>query len=372
VASDAAQGATSLHPETLAISMGRPPVVADGPLNIPIAPASALHPGGSSGYARDGHRPWSALEDAIGTLEGGHAVIFSSGMAAAGAVMGLFAPEPVVVAPTVAYMDVRDGLQRLRGEVRSVDVTDTDAVIGACAGADVLWLESPTNPLLGIADLPRLCAFAREHGILCVVDNTLCTPLLQRPLALGADVVMHSATKAIGGHSDLLLGAAVTDDPDRLARLHEIRTLTGATPGALEVFLCLRGLRTLPLRLERAQHNATLLARRLSEHPAVHDVGYPGLGSHPQHDRAGAMAGPGFMLTFRVRGGAEVADALLDALELLVHATSLGGVETTIERRAKYPAERHIPADLLRVSVGCEHADDLWADLQQALDRSSA
>ena len=362
----------TLHPDTLAISTGRPPVVADGPLNVPIVPASALHPGGSSGYARDGHGPWNALEDAIGTLEGGHALIFSSGMAAAAAVMGLFPPEPIVVAPTVAYMDVREGLQRLPGETRLVDVTDTDAVIGACEHADALWLESPTNPLLGIADLPHLCAFARERGILCVVDNTLCTPLLQHPLALGADIVIHSATKAIGGHSDLLLGAAVASDHDQLTRLHEIRTMTGATPGALEVFLCLRGLRTLPLRLERSQHNATLIAQRLSEHPAVYDVRYPNLASHPQHERADAMAGPGFMLTFRVRGGAERADAVLSSLELLVHTTSLGGVETTIERRAKYPAERHIPEDLLRVSVGCEYVEDLWNDFQQALDRAPA
>ena len=360
-------GTQNLHPDTLAISTGRPPAVPDGPLNLPIAPASALHPGGSSGYARDGHPPWTALEEAIGTLEGGHAAIFSSGMAAATAAMELFPPAPVVVAPTVAYMSVREGLERLRGTVRAVDVTDTDAVIAACEHADVLWLESPTNPLLGIADLPRLCGFARERGILCVVDNTLCTPLLQRPLALGADIVIHSATKAIGGHSDLLLGATVVADAGRLAQLHEIRTVTGATPGALEVFLCLRGLRTLPLRLERAQHTATLLARRLEAHPSVYDVRHPSLESHPQHARAAAMDGPGFMLTFRVHGGDARADAVLDQLEVLVHATSLGGVETTIERRAKYPAERHIPADLLRVSVGCEHVEDLWSDLQQAL-----
>ena len=346
----------NLHPDTLAISTGRPPAVPDGPLNIPIAPAAALHPGGAFGYAREGHRPWTALENAIATVT--IQDDDSSGMAAATAVMGLFPPEPIVVAPTVAYMSVREGLGQLRGEVRWVDVTDTEAVLAACENADVLWLESPTNPLLGIADLPRLCAFARERGILCVVDNTFCTPLLQRPLALGADVVIHSATKAIGGHSDLLLGAAVAADPGRLARLHEIRKVTGATPGALEVFLCLRGLRTLPLRLERAQHNATLL--------------YPNLDSHPQHERASAMGGPGFMLTFRVRGGVERADAVVNSLELLVHATSLGGVETTIERRAKYPAERHIPADLLRVSVGCEHVEDLWNDLQQGLERTSA
>ena len=361
----------NLHPETLAISEGRPPAVADGSLNLPITPASALHPGGSSGYARDGHPPWRALEDAIGALEGGQAAIFSSGMAACTAIMGLFPPAPVVVAPAVAYMDVREGLSRLGGEVRSVDVTDTESVIAACENADVLWLESPTNPLLGIADLPRLCAFARERDILCVVDSTLCTPLLQHPLSLGADVVVHSATKAIGGHSDLLLGAAVVADANRWAQLHEIRTVTGGTPGALEVFLCLRGLRTLPLRLDRAQHNATVLAQRLSEHPAVYDVRHPSLASHPQHDRASAMAGPGFMLTFRVQGGADAADAVLGHLALLVHATSLGGVETTIERRAKYPAERHIPSDLLRVSVGCEHVEDLWNDVKQALDRGS-
>jgi cystathionine gamma-synthase len=362
----------TLHPDTLAITTGRPAVVADGPLNIPITPASALHAGGESGYSRDGHHPWSAVEDAIGALEGGHAVSFSSGMAAATAVMGLFPAQPIVVAPTVTYMSVREGLAHLRGEVRSVDITDSDAVLAACGGADVLWLESPTNPLLGIADLPRLCAFARDRGILCVVDNTLCTPLLQRPLGLGADLVVHSATKAIGGHSDLLLGAAVAAEPDRAHALTEIRTVTGATPGALEVFLCLRGLRTLPLRLERAQSNATFLAQRLSEHPAVYDVRYPGLTSHPQHERARAMNGPGFMLTFRVRDGATEADAMLERLNLLVHATSLGGVETTIERRAKYPAERHIPADLLRVSVGCEHIDDLWNDLQQALKHPSS
>jgi cystathionine gamma-synthase len=358
----------TLHPDTLAISTGRPPVLPDGPLNIPITPAAPLHPDGPSGYARDGHRPWTALEDAVGALEGGHAVIFSSGMAAATAAMGLFPPRPIVVAPTVAYMDVRHGLQRLGGELRLVDITDTDAVIGACDDADVLWLESPTNPLLGIADLPRLCAHARAQGILSVVDNTFCTPLLQRPLALGADVVIHSATKAIGGHSDLLLGVAVTADDGTRARLHELRTVTGATPGALEVYLCLRGLRTLPLRLERAQHNAGLLAKRLDEHPAVYDVRYPGLASHPQHERVRAMNGPGFMLTLRIRGGAERADAVVGALELLVHATSLGGVETTVERRAKYPAEHHVPADLLRVSVGCEHVEDLWSDLEQALD----
>jgi cystathionine gamma-synthase len=364
-----------LRPETVAIRAGRPSAAPDGPLNVPITPASALRPGGRSGYARSGHAPWTALEEAIGALEGGDAVAFASGMAAVTAVMRLFATGAVVVAPTVAYMGVRESLHAEqdagRTQVRWVDVTDTDAVLAAAEGADVMWLESPTNPLLGVADLPRLCGFARSRGILSVVDNTLATPLLQRPLALGADIVVHSATKAIGGHSDLLLGAAVVRDRSLLDGLHTAREQGGATPGALEVYLCLRGLRTLPLRLERAQHNAGVLAERLDAHPGVHEVGYPGLPSHPQRQRAlDTMAGPGSMLTFRVTGGAARADALADAVRVLTHATSLGAVETTLERRERYPGESHIPADLLRVSVGIEHVEDLWADLEQALAAS--
>jgi cystathionine gamma-synthase len=242
-------------------------------------------------------------------------------------------------------------------------------VLAACEGASVLWVESPTNPLLGVADLPRLCAAAREAGLLCVVDNTFATPLLQRPLDLGADVVIHSATKAIGGHSDLLLGAAIVRDHGHLHGLRNAREMGGATPGALETYLCLRGLRTLPLRLERAQHNAAILAERLDDHPDVHEVRYPGLASHPQHDRARrTLGGAGFMLTVRVRGGAARADALVDAVRVFTHATSLGGVESTLERRARYPSERAVvPEDLLRVSVGIEHVDDLWQDLEQAL-----
>src|SRR4051794_29218587 len=348
------------HRDTLVIELGRPAAAPDGPLNVPITPASALQAGGTSGYARGDHAPWAALEEVIGALEGGRALTFSSGMAAATAAIGLFPRDAIVVAPTVAYMDVRQSLLRLqeagRAEARFVDITDTDAVIAACDGANVLWVESPTNPLLGIADLPRLCGVARERGMLMVVDNTFATPLLQRPLELGADLVVHSATKAMGGHSDLLLGAVVAAADTHFDALHQTRELGGATPGALETFLCLRGLRTLPLRLERAQSNAAMLAERLDGHPDVYEVRYPGLPTHPQHQRSEAtMGGGGFMLTFRVRGGAARADALVDRVRVLTHATSLGGIETTLERRARYPAERGIPEDLLRVSVGCEH-----------------
>jgi cystathionine gamma-synthase len=364
----------SWRAETTVIALGRPAAVADGPLNVPVTPASALQAGGVSGYARDGHAPWQALEEVIGALEGGDALTFASGMAAASAAMRLFGTAPVIVAPEVAYMDVRRSLLELqqagRAEVRLVDITDTEAVLGACDGATVLWLESPSNPLLGVADLPRLCAAARERGLLCVVDNTFATPLLQRPLELGADVVVHSATKAMGGHSDLLLGAAVVRTDAHLQTLRHARELGGATPGALESYLCLRGLRTLPLRLERSQQNAAVLAERLSAHAEVREVRYPGLSSHPQYERARqTIAGPGFMLTFRPTGGAARADALVEAVRVFTHATSLGGVESTLERRARYPSERAVvPEDLLRVSVGIEHVEDLWRDLEQALE----
>ncbi len=368
---------SGLHPDTLAIQAGRPVPAPDGPLSWPITPASALHPGGESGYARDGNPPWAALEEVAGLLEGGKAVAYASGMAAAHAAMRLFPPNATVVAPEVAYMSVRESLRiehdAGRARVLFVDITDTDAVISACDGADVLWIESPTNPLLGIADVPTLCAHARDHGILTVVDNTFATPLGQHPLAIGADIVMHSGTKAIGGHTDLLIGLAVARDDEHVSQLRQSRLLAGATPGALETYLCLRGIRTLALRLERAQHNAAILAERLSGHPEVHDVRYPGLASHPQHDLAmRTMNGAGFMLTFRVLGGAARADALVDGLRVLTHATSLGGVETTLERRARYPAERNIPEDLLRVSVGCEHVEDLWNDLNDTLNATAA
>jgi cystathionine gamma-synthase len=188
-----------------------------------------------------------------------------------------------------------------------------------------------------------------------VVDNTFASPLLQQPLSLGADVVVHSATKLIGGHSDLLLGVVVARNPEIVERLVSARTLHGATPGALESFLALRGLRTLPLRLAAGQESAALLAERLADHPAVEEVRYPG---------------SGVMLSFVVTGGAPVADGVCDRVRLLVPATSLGGVETTIERRQKYAGDAHVPPGLLRMSVGIEDPDDLWTDLSRALVRA--
>ena len=269
-----------LAPRTLAVTAGRP--AADGaPLNSPIVLASNFR--AASDYSRDdGTDTWRAFEAALGALEGGSALAFGSGMGAAHAALHALAPR-VLVLPTVCYMGVRGLVAQLaaRGglEVRSVDITDTAAVVAACAGADVCLVETPTNPTLDVADLPRICAAARAAGARTVVDSTFATPLGLRPLDHGADVVLHSATKFIGGHSDLLLGALVTSDAALLHKLHEARTFAGATPGALETFLALRGLRTLPLRFEAAQASARALAPRLQVHKAVERVRYPGRGA---------------------------------------------------------------------------------------------
>jgi cystathionine gamma-synthase len=200
------------------------------------------------------------------------------------------------------------------------------------------------------------------------VDNTFATPLLQRPLELGADVVVHSVTKLLAGHSDLLMGAAVTRRNEWHQALIARRSIYGGIPGAVETFLALRGLRTLGVRLERAQANAAELARRLVARPGVRAVRYPGLPDSPGHQRAlEQMGGFGTMVAFEVEGGAEAADAVCGAVQLLTPGTSLGGVETLIERRGRWDGESHLPPALLRMSVGIEHVDDLWADLDQAL-----
>ncbi len=362
-----------LRPETIAITAGRPPAGPGNPLSTPIVLASNFRADGAVEYSRDGGTDtWRALETAVGALEGGTAVAFASGMAAAAAILDSLPTGAAVVVPADCYAGVRtllnDGASHGRWTVTAVDITDTAATEQAAWAADLLWLESPTNPLIDIADVPRLCAFGRERGAKVVVDNTFATPLLQRPLAMGADLVLHSATKFIGGHSDLLTGLVVAGDPSDAARIGRRRQLSGGTPGALESYLALRGLRTMPVRLERAQQSAGELARRLAGHPAVDRVRYPGLPSDPGHARAAAqMAGFGAMLSFEVAGGAAGADAVCAAVRVAVSATSLGGVETTVERRAKLAGQEHIPPGLIRMSVGVEHVEDLWADLDRAL-----
>lgn len=364
---------TDLRLETLAITAGRPSAYPGHPLSTPIVLASNFRAGGAVEYARDGGTDtWRALEAAVGTLEGGDAVAFASGMAAAAAILESLPTGASVVVPADCYAGVRtlldDGARHGRWKVTAVDITDSAATEQVAWAADLLWLESPTNPLIDVADLPRLCAFARDRGAQVVVDNTFATPLVQRPLEFGATYVLHSATKFIGGHSDLLCGVVVAREPALAVPVRRRRQLAGGTPGALESYLALRGLRTMPVRLERSQASAGVLAGRLAAHPGVSRVRYPGLPSDPGHARAGVqMTGFGSMLAFEVVGGAAAADAVCAGVRVVVAATSLGGVESTIERRAKLPGQEHIPPGLIRMSVGVEHVEDLWADLDRAV-----
>ncbi|WP_373694831.1 trans-sulfuration enzyme family protein [Kineococcus terrestris] len=387
-------GQRPLSPATVAVVAGRPPRAHDAELNVAVS-LSATYVGGGSlatgatdtgepqgptlGYGRFGNPTWSALEEALGALEGGEALTFASGMAAVAAALHLLPATGTVLVPHGAYNGTHSLTALLaeqgRVAVRHVDITDVAgvrAVLAEVEGPVALWLESPTNPLLEVADIAALAAAGRERGAVVVVDNTFATPLLQRPLELGADVVVHAVTKFLSGHSDVVMGAVVVPagSAHRDALLRH-RTLHGAVPGPLEAFLALRGLRTLPLRLERSQASAAELARRLREHPAVTRVRHPSLPEDPGHALAARqMGGFGAIVSIEVAGGAAAADAVVDAVRLWVPATSLGGVESLVERRRRHAGEpRVVPEDLLRLSVGVEDLEDLWADLARALDR---
>jgi len=358
-------------PTTRAIVSGRPARQPDSPLSEPVVFASTYHSGGPIAYGRDGNTTWSALEEVIGALEGGAAVSFASGMAAVAAVFEQVSVGGVIVLPRDGYYGTRAFLGATvagRWIVRLVDIWDTAATVAACQGAELLWIESPTNPKLDVADIPALCEAAHALGVRVAVDNTYMTPLGQRPLDLGADLVVHSVSKLLAGHADVVMGAAVAAHGSELCfGLRRQRSMAGAIPGPMEAFLALRGIRTLPLRFRQAQANAQELARRLAAHPSVERVRYPGLPADPWHDRARAqMDGFGTMIAFEVHGGPNAAEAAACSTRLIVHATSLGGIESSMERRAKWPGEDS-PPSLLRLSVGCEDIVDLWADLDHAL-----
>ena len=369
-----------LRPETIAVTAGRPDRVVDAPLNPPVVFASTYigaHEVSTAklGYGRYGNPTWQALEQAIGALEGGRALSFSSGMAAAHAVLELMPPRAVVVIPHNCYLgvaDAVDGRQAKDGwQVRRVNVAETAEVLAAAEGADLVWIESPTNPTIEVADLPALGRnLARE--VIFVVDSTFATPLLQRPLESGADIVVHSATKLLSGHSDVLLGVLVTraDDAKSFEALEAVRRSFGAAPGPMEAYLALRGLRTLPLRLAQAQTSAQILAERLVTHKHVRRVRFPGLPEDPGHDVAHrSMSGFGSLISIDL-ADAKTAEALVDGCSLWGFATSLGGVESTLERRRRWGGELlSVPEGLIRMSVGIEHVEDLWADLAQALDQ---
>ncbi len=362
----------TLRPESWLVAAGRPSA-AGAPLNVPPTPASNFLHGDPRDYARDGGTPtWEALEEVLGGLEDGRSVAFASGMAAVAAIFQQLGSDAVLALPEDCYQGVvglaATGASQSGWAVERLAVEDTAGWIRVCRDADLVWLESPSNPLLAVADLEAICAAPRKPGCIVAVDNTFATPLNQKPLEFGATVSVQSATKFIGGHSDLLAGVATTRDAAFYEKLKEARTLHGATPGALEAFLAVRGTRTLALRFDRAQQNAAILAERLEGHPDVARVRYPGLPSHPTHEVARrVLSGFGSMISFDLAGGAEVADAVCRQVRLIRHATSLGAVESTMERRAAHAGQEHLPPSLLRLSVGIEHVDDLWSDLEAAI-----
>ena len=354
-----------LHPDTLAVIAGRPKRAGGAPLNEPITPASTFHvaPGdldyaGGREYGRDGNPGWAALEAAVGALEGGYAVSFATGLAATNAILDLIPQGARVIGQRAPYFGVARILrERATQELLRYEPHPTLTVDGlrdTIAGAAAIWIESPTNPMLDVVDLPAVIGLAKAAGVMVIVDNTFATPIGQNPIPMGADLVMHSGTKMIGGHSDLVLGLVVAADPAVQRQLLQRRHDIGATPGVLEAFLALRGLRTLPTRYERAQSTARVLAERLAAHPKISRVRYPGKGS---------------MIAFETVGTGADAQGVCEATRLVVHATSLGAVETSMERRARYSSEREVntPDTLIRLSVGLEHLEDLWRDLDQAL-----
>ena len=374
------QHQATYQPSTLAVSAGRPLPAPDGPVNPPIVASTTYHAGGPYGYGREWNETTTYLEDLVGQLEGGLATAYSSGMAAVNAALDLIPAGGVIVAGQNLYTATGIRLQELaavgRLTLRLVDVADTDAMAEAIRGvgnepASWVWIESPTNPLMEICDIRATAHVAREVGATLVVDNTFMTPMRQRPLELGAHVVMHSATKGLAGHSDVLMGVLVTNDEGLSENFVKRRIFLGAPPSPFDAFLASRGIRTLAVRVDRAESNAQMLVAKLAEHPAIDEVFYPGLASHPGFDIHETQAdGPGYVLSFTVNGTAEDAQAVCEAVRLMTHATSLGGVETLIERRRRWAHEnKGVPENLIRLSVGIEDAEDLWRDLSQALNQ---
>ena len=359
-----------LATETQVVAAGRPEKKPDGALNPAIALNSTFHEGGPIGYGRYGNEAWSALEEAISVLEGGKTLIFSSGMASISSVFSLLPQGAIIVAAENGYQGTTTMLKKMHEakklEVRFVNLPNTDEVLNALPGAQMLYLESPTNPAIEVVDLPVVIAAGKKAGSIVVVDSTLATPMVQNPLALGADIALQSVTKYLSGHSDILLGCVVTNDEYIFERVEQARRYGGAIPGPFEAWIALRGLRTFALRMQRSQENAMELAKRLEKDPRVLKVRFPGLASDPYHERAKSfMKGFGAMISFEVKADIAQIDKMCNSSTLITNATSLGGVESIWERRRRWATESHtIPENLIRFSVGIEAVDDLWSDIQ--------
>ncbi|MHC4446040.1 MAG: cystathionine gamma-synthase [Planctomycetota bacterium] len=373
--------------ETLAVHAGQKPDPATGAVTVPIYQTSTFVQHGVSRtdnkgyiYSRPGNPTRTALETNLAALEGAkHSLAFASGMAAIDAVMRLLHPDDHMV----VGKDVYGGTFRLIDNVLKptglgvtfVDLTDLDAFReGIRANTKLVWLETPTNPTLKLVDIATLSEIAHTQNILVAVDNTFASPYLQHPLALGADIVVHSATKYLGGHSDLVSGAVMLNDTEIYEKLAMLQFAAGAIPGPQDCWLLLRGIKTLPLRMERHCQNAMILVHWLAEHPAVERVNYPGLPDHPQHKLAKRqMSDFGGMISIVLKGGAPAAEQMVKKTKLFTLAVSLGGVESLIEVPAGMTHASMVDSDiavdqaLVRISVGIEHVGDLQADLATAL-----
>ena len=368
--------------ETLAVHAGQAPDPATGAVTPPIhlsttyerAPDGSLPHGYI--YSRYANPNRDALERCLAAMEGGTAAAaFSSGQAATMTVFQALEPGAHVVVTEDAYFGtiklLRDLFEGRGISLSLVDARDPGAVEGAIRKeTKLIWLETPSNPLLAITDLRAVAAVARKRGVRVAVDNTWATPILQRPLELGCDLVMHSTTKYLGGHSDTLGGAVIGREDDELfARIRAIQSTGGAVPSPFESWLVLRGVRSLPYRVRGHCAHARAVADFLARHPAVETVHYPGLASHAGHAIAASqMSDFGGMLSVQVRGGAADALRVASRVELVTRATSLGGPESLIEHRYSVEgAGSRAPENLLRLSIGLEHPDDIIADLKHAL-----
>jgi cystathionine beta-lyase/cystathionine gamma-synthase len=388
--SESGHGALSEAFETLAIHAGQRPDPVHGAVMQPIVLSSTFaqpEPGKPLryDYSRSGNPTREALEECLAALEGGkYGFAFASGCAAATTLLHTLMPGDHVVCGD----DVYGGTYRIFSGVLGafgvqttfVDLRREAALLAAIrAETRMIWLETPTNPMLRLADIALVSAIARDHRLKLVVDNTFASPILQSPLRLGADVVLHSTTKYINGHSDVVGGALITSDPELATRLRFLQNAIGAVPSPMDCYLVLRGIKTLPLRMARHVESATELSRRLERHAAVTRVHYPGLPSHPQHELSRRqMRGAGGIVTLELEGGLRGASAFLRSLRYFALAESLGGVESLAEHpaimtHASIPeAVRRasgISDGLVRLSVGIEHVEDLWTDLEQALAR---
>jgi cystathionine gamma-synthase len=379
------------HFETKAVHVGSAPDPETGAVIPPIYQTSTFaqsSPGRHRGYeyARTGNPTRASLEACLAALEGlrpgdpGGALCFGSGMAATSTVLQTLGPGDHLLLSADVYGGTYRVVARVFAawglEFTTVDMTSLDAIKQALTERTrLIWVETPTNPLLGVVDIAAVAELAHSAGALCAVDNTFATPFLQRPLELGADVAVHSTTKYLSGHSDLVGGALVTRLPELYQRAKFLQNAVGAVPGPFDCWLTLRGVKTLALRMRAHCHNAMRVAGFLAERPDVVEVRYPGLPTDPGHELAARqMGGFGGMVSFRPAGGAGAARLVVERTKVFTLAESLGGIESLIElpgimtHASVSGTEAEVPADLVRLSVGVEHPDDLVADLGRALD----